>query len=298
MENKYPGKDVSEQDLIDKIPLVSKKSADHKTIVRISKETSFGGDNIPLIVGPNLVETKDQILKIAEYAKKLGANMLRGGCFKPLTFPYRSDKYFESGEEGLIWLKEAGQNVGLPIVTEAVSSEQLKIVARYSDMIQIGTRNMQNYPLLIEASKTGLPIMLKRGYGASLRDWLGAAEYILYYGNSNVVLCERGVSVPHTHKGSSRYLLDLQVVPAAQELSHLPVITDPSHACFWASWVEPLARASIAVGADGIMIETHPTPTEAAVDPLQALDEKDLKACIDSCNLVARSIGRSLGSRV
>lgn len=298
MENRYPGKDVSEQDLIDKIPLVSKKSADHKTIVRISKETSFGGDNIPLIVGPNLVETKDQILKIAEYAKTLGANMLRGGCFKPLTFPYRSDKYFESGEEGLIWLKEAGQGVGLPIVTEAVSSEQLNIVARYSDMIQIGTRNMQNYPLLIEASKTGLPIMLKRGYGASLRDWLGAAEYILYYGNSNVVLCERGVSVPHTHKGSSRYLLDLQVVPAAQELSHLPVMTDPSHACFWASWVEPLARASIAVGADGIMIETHPTPTEAAVDPLQALDEKALKACIDSCNLVARSVGRSLGSRV
>jgi 3-deoxy-7-phosphoheptulonate synthase len=298
MENKSPGKDVSEQDLIEKIPLVAKKINNQKTIVKVSEAVKFGGNNIPLIVGPNLVESREQIFQIAEYAKKLGANMLRGGCFKPLTFPYRSSKYFETGEEGLFWLKEAGDHFDLPTVTEAVSSEQLILVAKYSNMIQIGTRNMQNYPLLIDAAKTSLPIMLKRGYGASLRDWLGAAEYILYHGNSNVVLCERGVSVPHTHKSSSRYLLDLQVVPAAQELTHLPVITDPSHACFWASWVEPLTKASIAVGADGIMIETHPTPSEAAVDPLQALSEVELKRCIDSCSAVAKAVGRSLGSRI
>ena len=297
MENKYPGKDITEQDLVEKIPLVSKKFPTEKSIVKVTSRVAFGGNNIPLIIGPNLVESKDQIFQIAVYAKKLGANILRGGCFKPLTFPYRSEKYFESGEEGLVWLKEAGRSNDLPIVTEAVSLEQLKIVMRYSDMIQIGTRNMQNYPLLIEAAKTGLPIMLKRGYGSSLRDWFGAAEYILYHGNPNLVLCERGVAVPHTHRVTSRYLLDLQVIPAAQELSHLPIITDPSHACFWAKWVEPLAKASIAVGADGLMIETHPNPNEAAVDPLQALDEKDLRQCIENCTTVARAVGRSLGSR-
>jgi 3-deoxy-7-phosphoheptulonate synthase len=298
MENKAPGKDVSDLDLIEKIPLAAKSEIKQQTIVKVSEAVQFGGTNIPLIAGPNLVESREQIFQIAEYAKKLGANMLRGGCFKPLTFPYRSSKYFETGEEGLIWLKEAGEHFGLPTVTEAVSSEQLITVAQYSSMIQIGTRNMQNYPLLIDAAKTGLPIMLKRGYGASLRDWLGAAEYILYHGNPNVGLCERGVSVPHTHRSSSRYLLDLQVVPAAKEITHLPVITDPSHACFWASWVEPLAKASIAVGADGIMLETHPNPSEAAVDPLQALSEEDLRKCIDGCSPVAKSIGRSLGSRV
>lgn len=298
MENKAPGKDVSDLDLIEKIPLAAKSEITQQTIVKVSEAVQFGGTNIPLIAGPNLVESREQIFQIAEYAKKLGANMLRGGCFKPLTFPYRSSKYFETGEEGLSWLKEAGEHFGLPTVTEAVSSEQLITVAQYSSMIQIGTRNMQNYPLLIDAAKTGLPIMLKRGYGASLRDWLGAAEYILYHGNPNVVLCERGVSVPHTHRSSSRYLLDLQVVPAAKEITHLPVITDPSHACFWASWVEPLAKASIAVGADGIMLETHPNPSEAAVDPLQALSEEDFRKCIDGCSPVAKSIGRSLGSRV
>ena len=274
---------------------MSKSDRLKKSVVKVGPHLEFGGANIPMIAGPNLVESKELMLKVAKYCSELGISMLRGGCFKPLTFPYRSSSYRETGEEGLKWLRESGDKYGLPVVTEAVSVDQVKLVAKYSDMIQIGTRNMQNYPLLIEAAKTNKPIMLKRGFGSSLRDWLGAAEYILFYGNPQVILCERGVVVPHTHKSTSRYLLDLQVVPAAQEITHLPVITDPSHATFWANWVEPLARASIAVGADGIMLETHPNPAEAAVDPLQAINEMQLKSCIISCKSVAKTLNRSAG---
>ncbi len=295
MNNTNPGKDVSEEDLLTKFPLAARSASQANSVIEISDRVSFGGGNIPLIVGPNLVESEELIFQVAEAAIKVGANMLRGGCFKPLTFPYRSEKYFETGEDGLKWLYRAGKHFNLPVVTEAVSEDQIDLVARYSDMIQIGTRNMQNYPLIVKAAKSGKPILLKRGYGSSLRDFLGAAEYILYNKNSQVVLCERGVTSPHTHRSTSRFLLDIQVFPAAREVTHLPIISDPSHASFWSPWVPSLVNASVAVGADGIMIETHPNPVEAAVDPLQALNFSQLAKCAAESKQVALAIGRTLG---
>jgi 3-deoxy-7-phosphoheptulonate synthase len=295
MNNTNPGKDISEEDLLTKFPLVARSASQSNSVVEISDQVSFGGKNIPLIVGPNLVESENLIFQVAEAAIKAGANMLRGGCFKPLTFPYRSEKYFETGEDGLKWLHQAGKFFNIPVVTEAVSEDQIDLVSKYSDMIQIGTRNMQNYPLIVKAAKSGKPILLKRGYGSSLRDLLGAAEYILYNKNSQVVLCERGITAPHTHRSSSRFLLDIQVFPAAREVTHLPIISDPSHASFWSPWVPSLVNASVAVGADGIMIETHPNPMEAAVDPLQALNFSQLAKCAAESKQVALAIGRTLG---
>ena len=153
---------------------------------------------------------------------------------------------------------------------------------------------MQNYPLLTAAAKSGKPIMLKRHFGCSLRDWLGAAEYILVEGNNNVILCERGVVAPHTHRESSRFILDLQVIPAAQEITHLPVVSDPSHATFWRNWVSPMALASIAAGADAIMLEVHPDPENAAVDPLQAINFSAFNDLMKNMNSVASAIGRTV----
>jgi 3-deoxy-7-phosphoheptulonate synthase len=273
IDNRQPGKDVSNEDLVSKFPLAAKQSPTHQSVVNV-RGIAIGGREIVTMMGPNLVENPQMILSIAKWAKENGVSILRGGCFKPLTFPYRSDKYFESGLNGLKWLAKAGREFDIPVVTEAVSESQIDLVAEYSDMIQIGTRNMQNFPLLTSAAKTKKPILLKRGFGSSLRDFMGAAEYILLEGNSSLVLCERGVVAPHTHRSTSRFLLDLQIIPAVKEISHLPIITDPSHATFWAPWVSPLALASIAAGADGVMIETHLDPKNAAVDPLQPLDLK------------------------
>jgi len=172
---------------------------------------------------------------------------------------------------------------------------KVDIVAEVADILQVGARNMQNYPLLEAVARTSKPIMLKRHYGASLRDWLGAAEYILHAGNPNVILCERGVVVPHTHRATSRFLLDLQVIPAAQEVTHLPVVTDPSHATFWKPWVKPMALSSIAAGADGVMIEVHPDPENAAVDPLQPIDFRDFKGLMKDMERVANAIDRTVG---
>jgi 3-deoxy-7-phosphoheptulonate synthase len=295
MNNANPGKDISAEDLLTKFPLAARSESQTNSVVQISENVTFGGKNVPLIVGPNLVESEKLIFEIAEAATRIGANMLRGGCFKPLTFPYRSEKYFETGEDGLKWLSRAGKHFNIPVVTEAVSEDQIDLVAKYSDVIQIGTRNMQNYPLLVRAAKSGKPILLKRGYGSSLRDFLGAAEYILFNKNKQLILCERGITAPHTHRSTSRFLLDIQIFPAAKEVTHLPIISDPSHASFWSPWVPSLVNASIAVGADGIMLETHPNPSKAAVDPLQAIDFKQLEAATVEAKRVAIAIGRTLG---
>ena len=175
------------------------------------------------------------------------------------------------------------------VITEVMEEGFIPLIAEAADILQIGTRNMQNYPLLTACAKTGKPIMLKRGYGASLRDWLGAAEYILIEGNEKLILCERGVSVSHTHRSTSRFLLDLQVIPAAQELTHLPIVSDPSHATFWRPWVKPMALASVAAGADGIMLEVHPDPDNAAVDPLQPINYLDFKQLMENMDAVAKA---------
>ena len=289
MDNKFPGKDISNEDLISKFPLAAKKNPDHKSKFKIAN-VEFGGDNIPVFAGPNMVESKELIFDVAENIKKRGAHFLRGGAFKPLTFPYRSEKYNETREDGIKWLGLAKEKFDIPIITEVMEEKFLPIICDVADILQIGSRNMQNYPLISAAAKTKKPLMIKRHYGSSLRDWLGSAEYALVEGNEKVILCERGVSVPHTHRSTSRFLLDLQVVPAAKEVTHLPIAVDPSHATFWRSWVKPMALASVASGADAIMLEVHPDPENSAVDPLQPVNYQAFSDIMQDMDKIAKSI--------
>lgn len=293
MNNKFPGKDVTLLDLKEKFPLAAKKNKNHKSKINICGHI-FGGKKIPIFAGPNMVESKELIFDVAKNIKKIGASFMRGGAFKPLTFPYRSKKFNETREQGIEWLMQAKNKFKIPIITEVMETKFLPLVTKVTDIIQIGSRNMQNYPFLVDCAQTGMPIMLKRHYGSSLRDWLGAAEYILKEGNNKVLLCERGVVVPHTHRNTSRFLLDLQVIPAAQELTHLPIISDPSHATFWNPWVKSMTLASIAAGADGIMLEVHPNPSESAVDPLQPISYRDFKKLRDEMKKVSKAIGRQI----
>ena len=170
-----------------------------------------------------------------------------------------------------------------------MEEKYIELISSVADILQIGSRNMQNYPFLTACARSGKPIMLKRHYGSSLRDWLGSAEYALVEGNKKVILCERGVSVPHTHRSTSRFLIDLQVVPAAQEVTHLPIVVDPSHATFWRQWVNSMSLASVASGADGIMLEVHPDPENSAVDPLQPIDYNEFKYLMKKMHSVAKA---------
>jgi 3-deoxy-7-phosphoheptulonate synthase len=298
MDNKFPGKDLTQSDIEGKIPLVSKTEKTQKTIFECGG-VEFGGKLIPIMAGPNTVENEEMIVNTAKAIKSSGAHFLRGGAFKPLTFPYRSDNFYETREQGLEWLQSAKKETGLPIVTEVMDVEKIDIVAKNSDMLQVGTRNMQNFVLLTEVGKTGFPVMLKRGFGNSLRDWLMAAEYIALEHDKlgqkpKIILCERGIVTNHTHRSTSRFLLDLQVIPAAQEVTHLPVVTDPSHATFWQPWVKPMMLASIGAGADGLMLEVHPDPPRAAVDPLQCSSFEQFDDIMKSMIPVAESIGRKI----
>ena len=291
IQNKAPGKDVSIEDMKEKFPLTAKTDKSHTSFFEIAG-ISFGSKLIPVMAGPNMVENENLIVETAIQVKKAGAHFLRGGAFKPLTFPYRSEKYTETREEGIKWLGVAKKEAGIGIITEVMEEKYLDMICDVADILQIGSRNMQNYPLITAAAKTNKPLMIKRHYGASLRDWLGAAEYALYEGNRKVILCERGVSVPHTHKDSSRFLLDLQVVPAAKEITHLPIAVDPSHATFWRPWVKPMALASIAAGCDSIMLEVHPDPENSAVDPLQPIDFQDFEHLMADMNKIAKNVNR------
>ena len=290
MFNKFPGKDVTEEDLETKIPLVHQFSNKPFEISGVE----FNGNSIPVMAGPNMVESEDLIIKTALAVKKAGASFLRGGAFKPLSFPYRSEKYTETREDGLKWLGIAKKEAGIGIITELMEEKYLDAVCKVTDIIQIGSRNMQNYPLITESAKSGKPIMLKRHYGASLRDWLGAAEYALVEGCDKLILCERGMSTPHTHRSTSRFLLDLQVIPATKELTAIPIASDPSHATFWRNWVEPMALASIGAGADSIMLEVHPDPENAAVDPLQPINFSDFKSLMKKMDSISKAIDRSV----
>ena len=286
-------KDVSDNDIKNNFPLAAAKHEGHKSVVKLGN-AEVGGDRLAVFAGPCAVENEAQVMDIARAVKKAGATALRGGAYKPLTFPYRSDKMFELGEQGLRFLRQAGDETGLPVCTEVVDVRLVDQVAKYADVLQVGARNMQNFPLLQEVGKTGKPVLLKRHFGAGLRDWLGAAEYILHTGNERVILCERGVVAPHTHAVTSRFIVDLQVIPAVREYSHLPVIVDPSHATFRRRYVAPIARAGIAVGADGIIIDVHPTPEQAAVDPLQALDYEAFGKLMGELRAIGNAVGRRL----
>jgi 3-deoxy-7-phosphoheptulonate synthase len=272
LSNKQPTKDITFDDIKYKIKKITSKK---EKVVRVSKDVFFSKKNIPLIAGPNGVESRELIFKVAKFLKSQGVKILRGHAYKPLTFPYRSKTYKESMSQGMEWLDEVKRYTGMKIVTEVTEIKYLDKICSTADILQIGSRNMQNLELLRECALTNKTIILKRHFGASLRDMLGAAEHILVEGNENLILCERGVSAPHTHKDTSRFMLDVQAIVALKELVKYPVISDPSHASFWAPWVSPLALASVAAGCDGLIIETHPDPKKSAVDPLQPLNFKE-----------------------
>ncbi|HUX08679.1 MAG TPA: 3-deoxy-7-phosphoheptulonate synthase [Acidobacteriota bacterium] len=245
--------------------LVSRETTPQPTVIRID-ELSIGGGDVVVIAGPCAVESPEQTLAIAEVVRKGGAKIFRAGAFKPRTSPY---SFQGLGEQGLKILADVRSETGLKIVTEAMDEASLGLVEKYADIIQIGSRNMQNYSLLQVAGRTGKPILLKRGMAATIDEWLMAAEYILNEGQDQVILCERGV---RTFSDHSRFTLDLGAVPAVKELSHLPVIVDPSHGTGYRGRVPAMARAAIAAGADGLMIEVHNHPDEALSDGVQSLD--------------------------
>jgi 3-deoxy-7-phosphoheptulonate synthase len=245
--------------------LVSRQLQPKRTIVSV-KGVEIGGPEIIVMAGPCSVESRDQLMDTARAVKAAGAQILRGGAYKPRTSPY---DFQGLGLEGLKILKEASKETGLPIVTEVMGIEDLDSVVEYADMMQIGARNMQNYPLLRKLATVPRPILLKRGPSATIKEWLLAAEYLLSGGNPNVVLCERGIK---SFESELRNTLDLAGVALAKELCHLPVIVDPSHATGRRSLVPAASRAAIAIGADGLMIEVHPCPERALSDGPQSLD--------------------------
>jgi 3-deoxy-7-phosphoheptulonate synthase len=248
--------------------------------------TPVGGPRIAVIAGPCSVESRAQILETAHAVKEAGATALRGGAFKPRTSPY---SFQGMGEEGLQLLAEARAATGLPVVTEAMSPEQVPLVARYADVIQIGARNMQNYDLLRAAGKSEKPVLLKRGMMSTIEELLMSAEYILAGGNARVILCERGI---RTFERYTRNTTDINAIPVIKHLTHLPVILDPSHGVGKWEYVTAVARAGIAAGADGLIVEVHPNPTEAMSDGAQSLKPEKFAQMVAECHRVAEVIGR------
>jgi len=244
--------------------LVSNFARSEKTIIKIG-DSEIGGEELTIIGGVCAVENEEQVFSVAGTVKKSGAKFFRGGAFKPRTSPYA---FQGLGEKGLKILAEVRARFDLHIVSEALDNEQIDLVEKYADVIQIGTRNMQNFSLLKRAGKSKLPVLLKRGMSATLEEFLLAAEYVMAEGNENVILCERGI---RTFTDHSRNTLDLSIVPAIQKVSHLPIIVDPSHGTGKNYLVAPMARASVAAGADGLLIEIHPQPEKALSDGTQAL---------------------------
>jgi 3-deoxy-7-phosphoheptulonate synthase len=245
-----------------------------------------GGPKIAIIAGPCSVESREQILETAFAVKEAGAIALRGGAFKPRTSPY---SFQGMGEKGLELLAEAREATGLPVVTEAMSPEQVALVARYADVIQIGARNMQNYALLNSAGEAGRTVLLKRGMMATIEEWLMSAEYIMAQGNSRVILCERGI---RTFEKYTRNTTDINAVPVIKQMSHLPVILDPSHGTGKWEYVTAVARAGIAAGADGLIIEVHPHPEEALSDGAQSLRPEKFAQLVREVLRVAEAVGR------
>ena len=251
----------------------------------------IGGSSPIIIAGPCAVENKEQLLTTARAVQAAGARILRGGAFKPRTSPYQ---FQGLGVEGLHLLEEARKETGLPVITEVMEPGLVETVAQYADVLQIGSRNMQNFPLLRAAGENsqGRPIMLKRGLAATIEEWLLAAEYIVAAGNPNVILCERGIRSFDTQ---TRNLLDLSCVPLFRELTHLPVIVDPSHATGRRELVPTMSRASIAAGADGLILEVHPDPNSALCDGRQSITPEQLQRIVRETSLIAQALGGKAG---
>ncbi|MDF2633900.1 MAG: phospho-2-dehydro-3-deoxyheptonate aldolase [Pelosinus sp.] len=267
--------------------LVSREFKQEDTIVNVGG-ILIGGNHLAVMAGPCAVESREQLLQSAFIVKEAGAQFLRGGAYKPRTSPYA----FQGLEQkGLEMLAEAREKTGLKIVTEVVDVESVPVVSNYADMLQIGSRNMQNFQLLKTVGRTNKPVLLKRGLSATINEWLNAAEYIMSEGNYNVVLCERGI---RTYEEYTRNTLDLSAVAAVKNISHLPIIVDPSHGTGRWKLVGPMARAGIAAGADGLMIEVHPNPAEALSDGKQSLTPENFAHTMKEVAMIAQVMGKAL----
>ncbi|HUX94910.1 MAG TPA: 3-deoxy-7-phosphoheptulonate synthase [Bacteroidales bacterium] len=266
---------------------VSRDARPDGTIVSV-KGIEFGSKRIVIIAGPCAVESSEQLYATAKSVSKTGARILRGGAFKPRSSPY---KFQGMGDEGLKLLKEISLETGLPVVTEVMDTRQIELVSEYADMLQVGSRNMQNYPLLKEVGMSKKPVLLKRGMMATIEEFLLAAEYVLNQGNNNVVLCERGI---RTFETSTRNTLDLSAVPMLKQLTHLPVIVDPSHGTGIRWMVPSMAKASVAAGADGLIMEVHYNPEEALCDGQQSLSLDEFELLVNDLRKIALAIDREI----
>jgi len=265
--------------------LVSREFKAEDTVIRVG-DTSIGGKEVVIMAGPCALESEEQLLQAALTVKECGGKILRAGIFKPRTSPY---SYQGIGAEGLKIIEKVKEATGLLLVSEVLDSETLAMVYDYVDILQVGTRNMQNFSLLRAVGRSGKPVLLKRGMCATIEEWLLAAEYIVSQGNPHVILCERGI---RTYEKATRNTLDLSAVPVVKGLTHLPVIVDPSHAAGNSSLVSPLARAAVAVGADGLLVEMHPDPQKALCDGAQSLDPEAFKIMTTQLQQIVKALGR------
>ncbi|MGD0586657.1 MAG: 3-deoxy-7-phosphoheptulonate synthase [Oryzomonas sp.] len=268
--------------------LASKEVKKELSVVRISAEVAIGGKRVIMMAGPCSVENERQIIESAEAVKKAGAHILRGGAFKPRTSPY---SFQGLEEEGLKLLAKARDLTGLPVVTEVINPETAELVAKYSDILQIGARNSQNFALLKKVGQIGKPVLLKRGMSMTIQEFLMSAEYIMSEGNQSVILCERGI---RTFETATRNTLDLSAIPVLKEKTHLPVVIDPSHGTGNHRYVAPMCYAAVAAGADGLIVEVHPDPEHASSDGPQSLKPAKFQAMMDKLRLFAEVADRSL----
>jgi 3-deoxy-7-phosphoheptulonate synthase len=267
--------------------LASRQTRPTDTVIRVG-DAVFGGESVALIAGPCAVESRKQTLEIARHMRAMGVKMLRGGAFKPRTSPY---SFQGLEEEGLRILADVREQTGMAVVTEVMDTTEVELVASYTDVLQVGTRNMQNFRLLQHLGRQPKPVLLKRGMSATIEEFLMAAEYIMAEGNPNVILCERGI---RSFEPMTRATFDLTAVPLLKQLTHLPVIVDPSHATGHAVLVTPVALGATAAGADGLIVEAHTDPASAALDGNQTLDMPQLASLIDQIDAVAGAVGRRL----
>lgn len=267
--------------------LVGRELKKQDTVVEVG-DVKIGGKKLVVMAGPCAVESEEQIYEVALRVKEAGATVLRGGAYKPRTSPY---SFQGMEEEGLKLLHQAARMTGLKVVTEVMDTRDVELVSRYADILQIGARNMQNFRLLKECGLSGKPVLLKRGLSATIEEWLMAAEYIADAGNQNIILCERGI---RTFETATRNTMDINAIPVVKELSHLPVIADPSHGTGNWKWVDAVARAFVAAGADGLMIEVHPDPANAASDGAQSLQPEKFARLMEELKPIARAVGREL----
>ncbi len=268
--------------------LASKELKQEKSVIDVGHGVTIGGKKLAVFAGPCAIESREHFLKMARLVKEAGANILRGGAFKPRTSPYA---FGGLEDEGLKIMREAADELSMPACTEVMDTRDVELVAKYADIIQIGARNMQNFKLLREVGKINKPVFLKRGLASTIEEWLMAAEYIMSEGNDNVILCERGI---RTYETSTRNTFDVSAIPVTQELTHLPIIGDPSHAAGNYKYVPAIAKAAIAAGADGLMIEVHDCPECAASDGPQSLKPDKFAALMQELGKIAEVIGKEI----